>query len=44
MGCKSHTILVSLLRDAARLVPEIAELAAPIVHEDAVLIGKAGRR
>jgi hypothetical protein len=31
-------ILVSLLRDAARLVPEIAELAAPIIDEDAALI------
>jgi hypothetical protein len=29
---------VSLLRDAAKLVPELAELAAPIIHEDAFLI------
>jgi hypothetical protein len=31
-------LTISLLRDAARLVPELAELAAPIIHEDAVLI------
>jgi hypothetical protein len=31
-------ILRSLLRDIARLVPEIAELCAPIIHEDAALI------
>jgi hypothetical protein len=31
-------ITVSLLRDAAGLVPELAELTAPIIHEDAVLI------
>jgi hypothetical protein len=31
-------LTMSLLRDAARLVPELAELAAPIIHEDAVLI------
>jgi hypothetical protein len=29
---------VSLIRDAAEIVPEIAELAAPIVHEDAALL------
>jgi hypothetical protein len=31
-------LTMSMLRDAARLVPELAELAAPIIHEDAVLI------
>lgn len=31
-------ITVSMLRDAAALVPELAELAAPVIHEDAVLI------
>ena len=30
--------MASLLRDAARQVPELAELAAPIIHEDALLI------
>ena len=28
----------SILRDAAKLVPELAELCAPVIHEDAVLI------
>jgi hypothetical protein len=31
-------LIVSLLRDAARQVPELADLAAPIIHEDAPLI------
>jgi hypothetical protein len=31
-------ILVSHLKDAARHVPKIAELAAPIIHDDAALI------
>ena len=31
-------LTASLLRDAAKLVPELAELCAPVVHEDAVLI------
>jgi len=31
-------LTVSLLRDAARVVPELAELAAPVIHEDAALI------
>jgi len=29
---------VALLRDAAAIVPEIRELAAPVLHEDAALI------
>lgn len=29
---------ISILRDAAKQVPELAELAAPIIHEDAPLI------
>lgn len=31
-------LAASLVRDAATIVPEVAELAAPIVHEDANLI------
>jgi hypothetical protein len=31
-------LIVSMLRDAVRLVPELADLAAPIIHEDALLI------
>jgi hypothetical protein len=31
-------VAVALLRDAAAVVPEIRELAAPVLHEDAVLI------
>jgi hypothetical protein len=31
-------LVVSMLRDAAKLVPELAELAAPVIHEDALLI------
>jgi hypothetical protein len=31
-------ILISLLRDIVRLVPELAELCAPIIHDDAILI------
>jgi hypothetical protein len=31
-------LMVSILRDAAALVPEIGECAAAIIHEDAVLI------
>src|SRR5258707_14514053 len=31
-------IVVSHFRDAARHVPKIAELAAPIIHDDAILI------
>ena len=29
---------MALLRDAAAIVPEIRELAAPVLHEDAALI------
>jgi len=36
--CEAHDLLVSIFRDAAKQVPEIAELAAPIIHEDARLI------
>ena len=32
------SLLASILRDAAVLVPEIAECAAAVVHEDATLI------
>ena len=32
------TLLVSILRDAAVLVPEIKECAAAVIHEDAALI------
>jgi hypothetical protein len=32
------TLLASILRDAAALVPEIGECAAAVVHEDAALI------
>jgi hypothetical protein len=31
-------LVVSMFRDAAKQVPELAELAAPIIHEDAPLI------
>jgi hypothetical protein len=31
-------LTTSILRDAAKLAPELAELCAPIIHEDAVLI------
>src|SRR5438105_3422717 len=31
-------LVVSMLRDAAKQVPELAELAAPTIHEDAPLI------
>jgi hypothetical protein len=31
-------LTASLLRDAAKLVPELVELCAPVIHEDAVLI------
>jgi hypothetical protein len=34
----SENIVVSILRDAAKQVPELAELVAPILHEDAALI------
>jgi hypothetical protein len=34
----SIEVAVSVLRDAAAIVPEICELAAPVVHEDAALI------
>jgi hypothetical protein len=33
-----HDTAVSLLRDAAKLVPELAEYCAPLIHEDAFLI------
>ena len=32
------TLMASILRDAAALVPEIAECAAAVIHEDASLI------
>src|SRR4051794_1170957 len=34
----SDDLTVSMLRDAAKQVPALAELAAPIIHEDAPLI------
>jgi hypothetical protein len=34
----AENIVVSILRDAAKQVPELAELAAPILHEDAPLL------
>jgi hypothetical protein len=34
----NHRAIVSVLRDVAKQVPEIAELVAPIIHEDALLI------
>jgi hypothetical protein len=34
----SENIVVSILRDAAKQVPLLAELAAPILHEDAPLL------
>ena len=37
-GTWSADIVVSILRDAAAQVPVLAELAAPIIHEDASLI------
>jgi hypothetical protein len=37
-GCWRFEMAVSFVRDAAKIVPEIAELAAPIVHEDAALL------
>jgi hypothetical protein len=37
-GPNEEGFMVSLLRDGARRVPKIAELAAPIVHDDAALI------
>jgi hypothetical protein len=36
--CPPSALDISFLRDAAALVPEIAELASPIIHADTVLI------
>jgi hypothetical protein len=35
---RGDSVTVSMLRDAAMVLPEITELAAAVIHEDAVLI------
>jgi hypothetical protein len=36
--CWNMELAASMLRDAAAIVPEVAELAAPVIHDDAALI------